>query len=226
MVIKYGKVSAYSVFMMLGGMILPYFYGLLYLDETVSIARIAGLFVLVFALPCAALDYRKGDKFNTKTIFASKPGFYYVLCVLIFILNGCTSIISKAHSINTTAVPAANFIFYVNLLQMIINGTVYFIYKTIRREPGKQGNTESKSQNKKFAVLTIILYAIISGTGYLFMLIPAKTVPAVMLYPFVTGGSIILSTLSAKMFFKEKISRLALIGIILSFAGTLLFLIN
>ena len=39
LIMKYGKMSVYSVFIMLGGMILPYFYGLFFLNETISAAR-------------------------------------------------------------------------------------------------------------------------------------------------------------------------------------------
>ena len=52
LIMKYGKMSVYSVFMMLGGMMLPYFYGLFFLGEDISIARIVGLVILIFALPC------------------------------------------------------------------------------------------------------------------------------------------------------------------------------
>ena len=65
----------------------------------------------------------------------------------------------------------------------------------------------------------------ISGLGYLFQLIPAKTVPAVVLYPFVTGGSIVLSTILARIFFREKVSKPAFAGIVMAVIGTSLFLI-
>ena len=41
---------------------------------------------------------------------------------------------------------------------------------------------------------------------------------------FITGGTIVFSAASARIVFKEKNSRLALIGILPSLAGTLLFL--
>ena len=44
-----------------------------------------------------------------------------------------------------------------------------------------------------------------------------------MQYPFVTGGSGILTTLAAALFFREKITLKGYISLILMLAGTVLF---
>ena len=223
LIMKYGRMSAYSVYMMLGGMILPYFYGVIFLDESLTAARIIGLAILICALPFSAINPKKNGEHSEKI---KQPKFFYILCVFIFILNGCNSIVSKAHSINSMAIPEVNFIFYVNLWQMIINGAAFFIFTAITRDSYKQENIRQTASNKIQKILTIAVYAVISGTALLLLLISAKTVPAVALYPFVTGGSIVLSVTAARIFLKEKISAPALVGIILAFGGTLLFLIN
>jgi len=209
LIMKYGKMSVYSVFTMLGGMILPYFYGIIFLDETLSAARIIGLAILICALPLST--FSRSDNKNKTAVF------YYILCVMIFLLNGTVSIISKSHSINISAVPAANFIFYSNLWVTVINCAAYFIFKPKVETPAKV--------NKLPAVGLITVFALVSGVGFLLQLISAKTVPAVVLYPFVTGGSIVLSTIGARIFFGEKISLPALVGIVMAVGGTLLFLI-
>jgi len=228
LIMKYGKMSVYSVFMMLGGMMLPYFYGLLFLSEDISAARITGLIILICALPCSVIN-PAAKKDNTNT---PQPKFYYILCICIFLLNGTMSIISKSHSINASAIPAANFIVYANLWSMIINGTAYYIFAR-RFKKSKKMNARADiydinevTPNKIQAVLTAAVFAIVGGSGFLFQLISAETVPAVALYPFVTGGAIVLSSAGARIFFKEKISKPALAGIIMSIFGTLLFLIQ
>ena len=215
LIMKYGKMSVYSVFMMLGGMILPYFYGLVFLDETISPARIIGLVILICALPCSVVD-PKGEK------KAASAKLYYMLCLFIFMLNGIVSIISKAHSVNIAAVPAANFIVYTNLWGTIINGAAYFIFAP-RTE--KQVLSQEKRPVRSSPLPVIVIYSVFSGLGFLLLLIPAKTVPAVAMYPFVTGGSIVLSTVLARIFYKEKIGKFAAAGICMALAGTLLFLI-
>jgi len=225
LIMKYGQISVYSVFMMLGGMILPYFYGLIFLSETISAARIIGLVILICALPCSIAIPNNA---KNKTKEAVKSRFYYILCVCIFFINGFTSIIAKIHSINISAIPAANFIVYVNFWAAVINGVAYFICALyIKNSENPDNNNIKKTKTNKFhAVIIIALYAVTAGTGFLFQLISAQTVPAVVLFPFVSGGTIVLSTLTARIFFKEKVGRLALAGIIMAICGTLLFLIK
>ena len=219
MIMKYGKISVYSVFMMLGGMILPYFYGVFFLGETLSPFRIIGLIALICALPLSALNPK-----DTKNKTSSKK--YYILCVLIFCINGTVSIISKTHSISISAVPAANFIVYASLWQIVINGVAYYIFSRRLDKSKPQNDTPKVKPNKIYAVLTIFIFAVVSGAGFLFQLISAETVPAVAMFPFITGGSIVLSTVAARIFFKEKVGKPALAGIAMSVCGTLLFLIK
>jgi len=228
LILKYGKMSVYSVFMMLGGMILPYFYGVFFLSESISVFRIIGLFILICALPCSAIDFKGKNKNNKDNINEKNTRLkaYYMLCIFIFLLNGATSIISKMHSINGSAVPAANFIVYANLWSAVINFIAYFIFSRHLKKSQKRENTPEPNRNAFHAVLTITIYAAVAGLGFLFQLISAETVPAVALYPIVTGGSIVLSAALAAIFFKEKISIPGFAGIIMSLCGTLLFLIQ
>ena len=211
-IMKYGNLSVYSVFMMLGGMIMPYFFGLFFLGETISLSRVAGIAILVCALPFSVASPAQGKK-------AAPAKFYYMLCIAIFLLNGSVSIISKAHSISVSAVPAANFIVYANICNALINGAAYFMVAP--RRPGEAEKREAKP-NKARAVLTIAICAAVGGVGYLLQLISAETVPAVAMYPFITGGSIVLSAVAARIFFKEKIGKMAAAGIAMSIVGVLL----
>lgn len=223
LIMKYGKMSEYSMFMMLGGMILPYFFGIIALDETVSATQIIGLCILIFALPFSTIKPKNNIE-QTK-----QPKLYYILCILIFFINGSTSIVSKVHSINVEAIPAANFVVYVNLWQAVINGVIYVIFTAINKKidkPTDKTAVQKAFSHKTKSVITIAIYAIVSGFGFLFQLIAAETVPAVVIYPFVTGGTIVLSTIGARIFFKEKVSVPMFISIILSFAGTILFVIK
>ena len=55
-------------------------------------------------------------------------------------------------------------------------------------------------------------------------LLGEKTLPATVLYPFITGGSIVFSSLAGVIFFKEKLSAKLIISVMLCFAGTVMFL--
>ena len=66
--------------------------------------------------------------------------------------------------------------------------------------------------------------AVASGASYLLQLIGAKTLPATVLYPIITGGSVIFTALAGFVAFHERPSKKQLAGIALCFVGTCLFL--
>ena len=51
------------------------------------------------------------------------------------------------------------------------------------------------------------------------MTMAAAYLPAVILYPLSQGAGLILSSLMAALFFKEKITKTCMLGLILAFAG-------
>ena len=85
------------------------------------------------------------------------------------------------------------------------------------------GEMSEKISLKLPVMMIIILASVCSNVSYLFQLMGAKDVPATILYPLVTGGSIILTTLCGAMFLKEKPDKRQIIGIIICFIGTCLF---
>jgi len=217
LVMKYGNMAAYSVFMMLGGMLLPYFYGLAFLSEEISAARVAGLLILICALPCSVIVPK--EKRTEKKKGAGR--MYYLLCACIFLISGMAGIISKAHAVNSASVPAANYAFFLYIWLTVINGSAFLIFRLRQKKPE---TAEPEAVIRPRAVLTAAAYAISAGMGFLLTLIPASNVPAVVLFPFVSGGTIVLSAVAARIFFGEKVSKPAAAAIVMSIAGTLLFL--
>ena len=87
----------------------------------------------------------------------------------------------------------------------------------------KKVPNRAKMQHR-FSPWVVAVAALISGGSYLLQLVGAKTLPATVLYPMVTGGSIIFSSLAGRIFFREKLSLQQKISIVVCFMGTLLFL--
>ncbi len=65
-IMEAGKFAIYMMFLMLGGMMLPYIFGVLFLDEKPSVLRIIGLVLLTAAIIIANLDTKKSDKKSSK----------------------------------------------------------------------------------------------------------------------------------------------------------------
>ena len=204
-VMEAGGITIYSLFLMSGGMVLPYLFGLLFLDEPLTLPRVFGILLILVALWIA-----------NRSKVKLKPSFY-ALCIVIFLLNGCVSILSKCHQINTVypMVSSAEFSVYQNIGRVVIS----LVLLAFVRKPNERLSLPPLKHG-----WTVVLSGLASGTSFLLQLNAAVHLPASVLFPFITGGSVIFASLIGAVFFKEKLTapRLAAIG--LCFAGTLFFL--
>lgn len=204
-ILKAGGLAVYSLFLMLGGMLLPYAFGVLFLEEPLPPFRIAGVLLIAIAVVFSA---------KTKHRFGRSV---YLGCFAVFFLNGAVSILSKLHQIAApfASVSSTNFVVYTGIGKCVFGSVALLFFN--RREG-------ASALRSKSSVVILITSALVSGVSYLLQLNSAKTLPASVLYPIVTGGSIIFSALAGKMFFREKLSSYQRISIALCFMGTILFL--
>ena len=204
-ILKAGGMALYSMFLMLGGMLLPYLYGVLFLDEALTPLRILGVAVIAAAV---VLSSRASYRFSGKV---------YLWCALVFLLNGGVSILSKLHQIDTAHSPVSTAAF------VMYGGMGRFLFCALALLA--LGKKREKPASRPVNILAVAAgAAAISGLSYLLQLVGAANLPATVLYPMVTGGSIIFSALSGLVFFREKLSAIQVLSIGLCFAGTLLFL--
>jgi multidrug transporter EmrE-like cation transporter len=263
-IVRLGKLSVYMIFLMSGGMLLPFLYGIAFLGEIPTAARIAGIIVLTASLfvpfwrfgkkPADGKTPRKTDK------------LFFILCVRVFILNGCVSIVSKVHQIDTEALGTQQFMIWMNLWSFVLSAAAYGIYRLFsrlrkgggiadkekaggkrltgdgmeklaadgRREApisGADAPNDKTTDNKRppvgrilFAAAFVSVIALIGCGSGLLLLNSAKNLDASVLYPMVTGGVIVLSAISGRLFFNEKLTPQILVSLGLTLMGTLLFL--
>lgn len=138
-------------------------------------------------------------------------------CMLVFFLNGCVSILSKCHQISDTqpTVDSISFIVFTGIAKFVFCSFLLLFHKGAWQKPCFSA---SKS------LYLIIGAALVGGISYLLQLTGVKDLPASVLYPIVTGGSIVFSAVFGRIFFKEKPTVYQLCGILLCFLGTCLFL--
>lgn len=213
------NLSLYSLFMMLGGMVLPFLQGIIFYGEALTVSKIVCFIFITIAL---LFTIDKGTMGNKKAVL------YYVA---IFILNGMSGVISK---IFTTAgsggllslftstpfekTSAAGFSILGAFLTVVVSLLLLLIF--FRKPDEKQKNKNS--------LLTI---ALASGGGILnrianyVLVIALAFVDTSVQYPMVTGGVMIVSTVMA-FFSKNKPKKNEIISVCIAFVGLLaLFLI-
>ncbi|MBQ7096436.1 MAG: EamA family transporter [Clostridia bacterium] len=201
-----GGIAYYTFFLMTGGMVVPYIWGLLFLDEAFSWLRLIGLLLIVGS---ASLIYAGPQKLSPKMIG---------LCAAIFLLNGFVSVISKEHQISDQAVSSAAYVFLTAMVKVLLCGGILIYYHFKKKEKAERAPISGLS------ILLLAASALLSGLSYMLQLNSAANLPATIVYPIVTGGGIVFTVAAGWIFLKEKPTKQLLLGVMLCFIGTCLFI--
>lgn len=218
-IIAMGNIAVYTLFLMLGGMMLPYFFGLIYLEETFSYLRLAGLVLMIVAIALSGMNNNNRQKRRNSWLF-------FVLCMIVFCLNGGGSIVSKIHQLPENEFRAAAspaFVMMAGIIRVVVFSLIYLGIRIKDRKTSE----EKRPRPIKLPLSVIgIMFAssAVDGASYLCQLIGASHLPATVLYPMITGGSVVLTALAGRIFFKQKLSLPGAVGIVLCFVATLFFL--
>lgn len=224
-----GDIAVYSLFLMLGGMIVPFFAGIVFLKESVSVCNLIGVAIMIIAL-CLPVFFGKKNKnageAQTDGDTKKKTSvFFYVLCVFLFILNGLSSTLSKFNSVREGSALGAEFTFYTYGIQFVISLAAFALTTAL----GKSDKTQNEEKQpcilfRPVAIGCGAAFGAVNGTAFLMSSVAAEHVVAVAQYPLITGATILFSSLLAFLFYREKPTALQLVQIVISLAATILFM--
>ena len=189
------NLSVYSLFSQLGGMMLPFFAGVLLFDE-----RLTAGSVICFVLVLISLLF---------TVKRGNGGSYLIYYAGIFLLNGMSGVLSKwfaaapyektssaGYSILSAAVAAA------------LSAIVLLFIRGDRLKLSVRGATN------------MLGYGVLNKIGNFLLLIALAHLPASVQYPMVTGGVMICSTVIC-FFTHQKPGKREIASLVLSFVGIL-----
>lgn len=191
-----GKInlSLYSLFSMLGGMVLPFCLGVFFFDEQFTFGKAICLVAVIAAL---FLSVEKGE---------GKGGTVYYIGVFVF--NGLSGVISKffqASELPKTS--EAAYSVWTAVMTALISGVILiFVWK---KSPLKL--------NAK-ALVSMAGNGILNRVANFLLLLSLAYLPASVQYPMITGGVMIVSTLLG-YFTTNKPKTREWISLALSFAG-------
>lgn len=193
------NLSVYSIFAMLGGMLLPSAYGIIFCKEDFGIAKAICFILIIIA---TSMSFEKGGK---------KGGnLKYYLAV--FMLNGMVGVLSKIHqSDSELAVDSRSFMATVNICVFLMC-LAYHLIKNhkVPLVPLKE-------------VANLSCYAFCSGVGNMLCLIALTVLPASVQYPITTGGVMAFSTLIS-LVRREKPSARTIVAAAVAFVSTILMM--
>lgn len=203
--VRRGAYVMIDVFLMLGGGLT---IGLckLFFNETASINQLIGFVLLVIAsyIMCSYSSSIKGG-FS----FSS-----FLLLVVCGVFSGLTDFSQKWYIYSQPTGSVGIFNFYTYLFAAV----VLLISFAIADKKEKAQN-DGKSL-KVFLVICVMAVCLFSCSYFKTM--AAKFVPSAVLYPLISGSSIVLSAIMSAIFFKEKITPKCIIGIMIALGAIII----
>ncbi len=162
------NLSLYSIFAMLGGMLLPFVAGVLFFEEKLTLAKGFCVGLIVVAL---ALTVERGERKNGALYYAG-----------VFVLNGLSGVLSKIFQAAPYAkTDAAAYSVWIAVCSVCLSGVVLAVLWRQWQAPGGA------------ALLYTAGYGSINKVANFLLLLALAALPASVQYPFVTGGTMIVS---------------------------------
>jgi drug/metabolite transporter (DMT)-like permease len=191
------NLSVYSVFAMMGGMILPVLYGTIFCREEYNAAKVICCALITVSL---VLTLKSGKH--------SRSG--YLCYSAVFILNGLAGVLSRIHQ--SSIYPHVDSQSYL-VISSIISLIVCIILQLF---------TDKKLVSLGGRSLAYVAgYAVFNGIGNLFLLLALRVLPASVQYPIVTGGVIVCSTIISHIR-KEKLRLQDYLSAAIAFAAAVI----
>ena len=207
-ILSKGKMAYYSFFRMSGSMLIPYIWGVLALGEELTPLRTVGVALILLS---AVLLY--ADSFGMRVR-------YVWMLLAVFLLAGTVSVISKMHAISPSAVSPIGYVVLTSLAKPLLCAPILLVL----HKKGKERRQAWDARGRVTVLFLIFLSALITGLAYILQLYSAARLPASVVYPIVTGGSIVFTMIAGWVFFHERPRRRMLLAAGMAFFGTCLFL--
>lgn len=194
-----GKMSLTTLFVSFS-VLVPVLYGVLFSKEVLTIFRIFGIAFLLSALLVSNI------KKEEKTKLSNKKWAFFVF--LTFITNGFCSVLQKIHQTKFPGEYTNEFmLFAMALCAIVFTGSMLFKIKAYKHYNGK-----------KYAVFA----GITNGAANYLTLILAGYENALVLFPAISAGTMLLSIICGKALFKEKLATNQYIAIVCGIASVVL----
>lgn len=192
------NMSMFSLFSMLGGMLLPFIFGILCYGESINFQKIIAVLII-----CVSLVLVSGFTSDKKSL---------AYCMAVFFLNGMAGVISKWHQSGTNIVSSSGFMMLKSFVALVIcTGALIFL----------KAKGENFKLNRKSSLGCMTMYGLLNSVANFLILISLMHVDASVQYPMITGGTIVVSAIIS-LFLKEKLNKKNFISVILALAASIL----
>jgi len=206
-----GSIATFNIIYTVGGILINCFWGILFMGEGKDMS-VWGYIGIVVMIVSAVLMVERDKKRSNK--------LFWLFCALALVFNAATSLLSKQHQVEAfyPKVDTYSFSIWIGLIRVLLFALV------IPFALGKGGKRSFSAPLKATPIACIS--SVISGSAYVVTLLVNEKVPIALSSPLGTGMGLLLSAVLPIIFFKEKLSKRQIFGVITSFVGVLTYLIS
>lgn len=191
-----GPFSAVIVFQVAGGVIIPTFVTTVFFGTSITIPKILGIIVLIASV--YLISRKPGESFKNKKK-------YFIFCFLLALANGVYGSLTEIQQRLTGEAESQEMV--------ILSYAVAALISTVTLLRTEKKNFFSAFQQNKCSLLLLICCAAVVATAInAYVLILPLIGNKAVLYSFDNSGVFMLSTLFSFIFFKEKLTKLNLLG--------------
>lgn len=184
--------------------------GALFFDESITVLQAIGIAIML----CSFVFAAEKDKDKKKSSFR-----WLLLCTVNFLSIGCIGIMQKVHQASAYRAELNSFLVIAFVVAGLFSGILAALF-------GK--HTAIEKQQKR-SVSLLLLCMIVSGVGAAlnnrFNLYLSGVMDSAVFFPVVNGGGLVLSTLTAVVFFREHLTKKQWIGILLGIVAVFMLCI-
>lgn len=194
------NLSVFSLFSMLGGMLLPFFQGLIFYGEDMTWAKGICVFLIIAAL-LLTVSPSKGQK-------GSKKGTIYYIGI--FVLNGLAGVLTAVHEKSPFAKAGADaYSIWIAVCTIVISAVALLFFRKKKTE---------KPYSWRAGGVCAIQGVLGRLANFLLVVAQANKVDTSVQYSMVTGGVMVVSTLIC-FFGANKPGKREVISVVLAFLG-------
>lgn len=196
-----GTMSTTSIFVMYG-MIIPSIAGPIFWNEPIGVLQIVGMLMML-----ASLWLMQERSMGEKKSITKK---WLALATVAFLLSGMAGVMEKIHQSTEARSEQLSFVFAACGFMLLFSLSAMGITRRLRAEKAAR----STASIALLSGLVVGLYSTVN-------LMLAGGLDSMIYYPIANGGAMLLTVLVSAVLFKERFSRMKIIGVIIGFAGIL-----
>lgn len=191
-------------------LMLPTLYGLVFLNDPISIGLIPGLVLLAVSL---LLINAKNDK--------APITFKWVVYVLLaFLGNGLCSVVQKMQQVKFDGAYKNEFMIIALAIVALLTFAISLV--TEFKKDGKAVSSDVVKGYMKSGLVLALLCGVANGLVNLFVMVLSGLMPVSLMFPLISGGGIVLTYIISRLYYKEKLTRTQLIGFLCGTASVIL----